>query len=102
MAGLAAISASALPPRCAEVLIFSTGVSPNRGLGGQKCRCHRHRTGPLGVDHCGPGPRPQTTPPSGGGLHPRAAKAANGRLAAVFSAGGEGAAVVTRALTDIA
>src|SRR5260221_12138349 len=67
--GLSAISAGATPR--AEMLNFLRGgESPIRGLKGQKCRCHRHRTRPLGVDDCGRG-GPQPTPPSGGGLHPR-------------------------------
>src|SRR5258708_27043078 len=42
----------ATPHRRAMVSIFWEGESPIRGPKGQKCRCHRHRTGPLGVDHC--------------------------------------------------
>src|SRR5258708_37803137 len=69
----------ATPHRRAMVSIFWEGESPIRRLKGQKCRCHRHRTGPLGVDHCRRGGRPQTTPPRGGGLHPRDRQGRQGR-----------------------
>src|SRR5713226_4109873 len=46
------------------VFFISRGESRNRVLGGQKSRCHRHRTRPLELDCCGRGlvtspPRPK-------------------------------------------
>jgi len=78
----------ATPHRRAMVSIFWEGESPIRRLKGQKCRCHRHRTGPMGVDDCGPGGRKQHRQVAAVFILEiaKADKAATGRLAAVFSA----------------
>ena len=40
-------------PRKRAIVFRGRGESPKPGLGGQKCRCHRHRIGPNGWDCLG-------------------------------------------------
>src|SRR5258708_26484633 len=53
--------------QASPAFFISRGESRNRGLGGQKSRCHRHRTRPLEVDCCGRGTYHRAAPAEAGG-----------------------------------